>query len=131
MAAVTICSDSEAQENKICHFSIYLLLSEGARCHILSFLNTEFKPTFSLSSFAFIKKLFSSSSLCVIKVEPSVYLIIIDISPSSLDSSLCFIQPVFCMMYSAYNLNQQGDNIPALIYSFSQFGTSLFSHVLF
>ena len=35
---------------------------------------------------------------------------LIDISPCSLDSSLCFIQPAFCMMYSAYKLNKQGDN---------------------
>ena len=36
---------------------------------------------------------------------------VIDISPGNLDSSLCFIQPGICMMYSAYNLNKQGDNI--------------------
>ena len=32
-------------------------------CHDLHFLNVELKPTFSLSSFTFIKRLFSSSSL--------------------------------------------------------------------
>ena len=42
-----------------------------------------FKPTFSLSSFTSIKRLFSSSSLSEV----------IDISPSNLDSSLCFSQP--------------------------------------
>ena len=36
---------------------------------------------------------------------------VIDISPGNLDSSLCFIQPAFCMMYSAYKLNKQDDNI--------------------
>ena len=36
---------------------------------------------------------------------------VIDISPGNLDSSLCFFQPVFLMMYSAYKLNKQGDNI--------------------
>ena len=35
----------------------------------------------------------------------------IDISPTNLDSSLCFIHPGFLMMYSAYKLNKQGDNI--------------------
>ena len=35
----------------------------------------------------------------------------IDISPSNLDSSLCFFQPAFLMTYSAYKLNKQGDNI--------------------
>ena len=38
-------------------FPIYLPWNDGARCHDLSFLNVEFKPTFSLSSFTFIKSL--------------------------------------------------------------------------
>ena len=33
-----------------------------------------FKPTFSLSTFTFIKRLFSSSSLSAIRVVPSAYL---------------------------------------------------------
>ena len=36
---------------------------------------------------------------------------IIDISPTNLDSSLCFFQSAFLMMCSAYKLNKQGDNI--------------------
>ena len=35
----------------------------------------------------------------------------IDISPSNLDSSLCFIQPAFCIRYFIYKLNKQGDNV--------------------
>ena len=46
MAAVTICSDFGAQENKFCYcfhcFPIYFPLSDGTRCHDLSFLNVEF-----------------------------------------------------------------------------------------
>ena len=42
MAAVTICSDFGAQENKICHcfhcFPSYLPWSDGTRCHDLHFL---------------------------------------------------------------------------------------------
>ena len=39
------------------HFSpIYLPWSDGTWCHDLSFSNVEFKPTFSLSSFTFIKR---------------------------------------------------------------------------
>ena len=49
---------------------------------------------------------------------------VIDISPSNLDSSLCFIQLTFHMMYSAYKLNKQGDNIQPDIL-LSQVGTSL------
>ena len=45
MAAVTICSDFGAQENKVCHcfhcFPIYLPWSDGTGCHDLSFLNVE------------------------------------------------------------------------------------------
>ena len=46
MAAVTICSDFGAQENKVSHwfhcFPIYLSWSDGTKCHYLSFLNVEF-----------------------------------------------------------------------------------------
>ena len=42
MAAVIICSDYGAQENKVCHcfhcFPIYLSRSDGTRCHHLHFL---------------------------------------------------------------------------------------------
>ena len=45
MAAVTICSDFGAPQNKVCHcfhcFPIYLPWSDGTRCHDLSFLNVE------------------------------------------------------------------------------------------
>ena len=41
MTSVTICSDFEAQENKVCHgfhcFLIYLPWGNGTRCHDLSF----------------------------------------------------------------------------------------------
>ena len=46
MAAVTICSDFGAQENKICHcfqfFPSYLPWNDGTRFHDLSFVNIEF-----------------------------------------------------------------------------------------
>ena len=45
-AALTICSNLGAQENKVYHcfhcFPIYLPWSDGTRCHDLSFLNVEF-----------------------------------------------------------------------------------------
>ena len=60
-------------------------------------------PTFSLSSFTFIKRLFSSSSLSAIRLVIICISEVIDISPGNLDSSLCFIQPsvshdVVCIM---------------------------------
>ena len=52
MAAVNICSDFGAQENKVSHcfhcFPIYLPWSDGTGWHDLSFLMLSFKPTFSL-----------------------------------------------------------------------------------
>ena len=62
----------------------------GLDAMILVFWMLTLKPTFSLSSFTFIKRLFSSSSLSAIRVVSSE---VIDISPDNLDSSLCFIQP--------------------------------------
>ena len=57
----------EPTQNKVCHcfhcFPIYLPWSSGTGCHDLSFWMSSFKPTFSLSSFTFINRLFSSSSL--------------------------------------------------------------------
>ena len=43
-----------------------------------------FKPTFSLSSFTFIKRLFSSSSLSAIRVVPSAYLRLLIFLPAIL-----------------------------------------------
>ena len=54
---------------------------------ILVFWMLSFKPTFSLSSFTFINRLFSSSSLSAIRMVLSAYEVI-DISPGNLDSSL-------------------------------------------
>ena len=64
----------------------------GPDAMIFIFLMLSFKPGFSIFSFTFIKRLFSSSSLSAIWVVSSAYQVI-DISPSNLDSSLCFIQP--------------------------------------
>ena len=81
MAAVTICSDSGAQENKVCHwfhcFPIYLPRSDGTRCYDLGFLNV---------GFYFIKRLFSASSLSPIRVVLSASEVIV-IPPSNLHTS--------------------------------------------
>ena len=114
MAAVTICSDFGAQENKICHcfhcFPIYLLWSDGTRFHDLSFWMSSFKPTFSLSSFTFIKKLFNSS-LSAIRVVLSAYLRLFIFLLAILIPACGSSSPTFHIMYSAYKLNKQGDNI--------------------
>ena len=69
-------SDYGAPENKVCHcfhcFPIYLPWSDGTMIFVFWMLS--FKPTFSLSFFTFIKRLFSSSSLSVIRVMSSAFL---------------------------------------------------------
>ena len=69
-----------------------------------------FKPTFSLSSFTFIKRLFASS-LSVIRVVSSAYLRLLIFLPAILIQACASSSPAFLMMYSAYKLNKQGDNI--------------------
>ena len=64
----------------------------GPDAMILVFWTLSFKPAFSLYSFTFTKRLFSSS-LSAVKGGVIGISEVIDISPSSLDSSLCFLQP--------------------------------------
>ena len=83
---------------------------KGVDAMILVFWVLSFKPTFSLSSFTFIKRLFSSS-LSAIRVVSSAYLRLLIflleiLIPACASSSLAFL-----MMSSAYKLNKQGDNI--------------------
>ena len=72
VAAVTICSDFGAQENKVCHcfhyFPIYLQEVMGSDAMISVFWMLSFKPAFWLSSFTLIKRLFCSFSLSAIRV---------------------------------------------------------------
>ena len=115
MAAVTICSDFGAPKIKsvtvstvspsICHEMMGL----DAMIFVLWMFNV--KPAFTLSSFTFIKKLFSFSLLSAIWVVLSAILrlllfLLAILIPACVSSSL-----VFLMMYSAYELNKQSDNL--------------------
>ena len=115
MTAVTIYSDFGAQENKVWHcfhcFPIYLSWSDGIRGHDLHFWTLSFKPAFSLYSFTFIKRLFSSSLLSAIKVVSSAYLRLLIFLLAILIPARASPSPAVHMMYSAYKLNKQGDNI--------------------
>ena len=101
---ITICSDFGAPKNKIWHcfhfFPIYLPWSDGTGCHDLCFLMLSFKPTFSLSSFTFIKRLFSFSSLAAIRVVSSAYLRLLIFLPAILIPACASSSPGFHMMYS-------------------------------
>ena len=83
----------------------------GPDVMILVFWILSFKPTFSLSSFTYIKTLFNSPLLSAIRVVSTAYLRLfvsfLEILISACDSS----SPTFPMMYSEYKLNRQGDNI--------------------
>ena len=115
MAAVTICSDFGAQENKsLPLFPLFPHLfpmkwwdqmpwSLFSECWALSQL---FHSPLLLSSrgslvlFTFCHK---GGVICISGV--------IDISPSNLDFSLSSSSPAFLMMHSAYKFKKQGDNI--------------------
>ena len=94
----------------------------GPDAIIFVFWMLSFKPTFSLSSFTFIKRLFSSSSFSVIRVVPSAYLRLLIFLLATLIPAYASSSPAFLMMYSACKLNKQGDNIqlwrtPCLIWN--------------
>ena len=83
----------------------------GPDAMILVYWMLSFKPTFSLSSFTFIRRLFSSYSLSAIRVVSSAYLRLLIFLSAILIPACVSSSPAFLMMYSAYNLNKQGDNI--------------------
>jgi len=83
----------------------------GPDAMIFVFWMLSFNPTFSLSSLTFIKRLFSSSSLSASRVVSSAYLRLLIFLPAVLIPAYASSSPVFFMMYSAYKLNKQGDNI--------------------
>ena len=83
----------------------------GTDVMILVFGMLSFKPTCSLYSFTFIKRLFSSSSLSAIRVVSSAYLRLLIFLLVILIPACVSYSPAFLMMYSAYKLNKQGDNI--------------------
>ena len=81
---------------------IYLPWSDGPDALILVFWLLSFKLSFLLSSFTFIKRLFSSSSLCSVRVVSSAYLrLLIGLSailiPAWASSSLGILHYVFCI----------------------------------
>ena len=82
----------------------------GLDARIFIFWMLSFKPTFLLSSFTFIKRLFSSS-LSSIRVVSSACLRLLIFLSAILIPACVSSSPAFHMMYSACKLNKQGDNI--------------------
>ena len=133
MAAVTICSDFGAP--KIKYLTVFIVSPSisheviGLDAIILVFWMLSFKTTFSLSSFAFIKRLFNSSLLSAIKVVSSAYLRLLIFSQQSWFQLVlhpawhftwCTLHVNWISMVTVYNLDVLR----------SWFGTSLF-HVQF
>ena len=77
---------------------------------IFVFCKLSFTPTFSLSSFTFIKRPFSFSLISAIRVVSSAYLRLLIFLPAILIPAYASSSLAFLMMYSAYKLNKQGDN---------------------
>ena len=107
---------------------IYLPWSDRLDAMILQFWMLSLNPNFSLSSFTFIKRLFSSSLLSVIRVVSSVYPKLLIFLPAILIPACASSSLACCMMYSVCKLNKQPDSLEVL---HSQFGTSLLFHVQF
>ena len=82
----------------------------GPDAMILVFFMLSFKPTFSFSSFTFIKRLFSSS-LYPMRLVSSAYLRLLIFLPAILIPACASSSAAFLMMYSACKLNKQGDHI--------------------
>ena len=114
----------------------------GPDAMIFVFWMLSFKPIFSLSTFTFIKSRFRSSSLSAIRVVSSAYLRLLIFLPAILIPACLSSSPAFLMMYSAYKLNKQGDNIQpwrtpfpiwnqsvVLVHKFLQVGRVSFAHL--
>ena len=92
--------------------SVTVSTASSSTCHevmgldamVLLFWMLSFKPTFSLISFTFIKRLFSSSSLSAIRVVSSVYVRLLVFLPAVLIPACASFSLAFHMMYSAYML---------------------------
>ena len=83
----------------------------GTDALILVFWILSFKPTFLLSCITFIKRLLSSSSLSAIRVVSSAYLRLLVFLLAVLILACASSSLPFLMVYSAYKLNKQHDNI--------------------
>ena len=128
MVAVTICSDFGAQENSLSLFPLFPHLfamkwwdrmpwSLFFECWVL-------RQFFSHSSFTFIKRLLSSSSLSAIRVVSSACLRLLIFLPAILIPACTSSSLAFHMMYSAHKLNKQDNNIQPWYILLYQFGTS-------
>ena len=95
------CAPVSTLSPSICHEVM------GPDAMILVFWMLSFKPNYSFSSFTFIKRLFA---FCI-RVVSSEYLMLLIFLPAILITACASSSPVFLMMYSAYKLNKQANNM--------------------
>ena len=104
-----------SRENKMCHcfhFSPPICHKVmGPDAMIWVFWMLSFKPSFSLSSFALIKGLFSFSLLSAIRVVSSAYLRLLMFLLAILILACDSSSLAFHMMYSTYKSSKQGDSV--------------------
>jgi len=112
------CSDCQVIEMYcLKHIELFSFLFFGDFMHII-FLYLEFH-FLSLPQrdvpypFTLIKRLFSSSLLCAIRVVSPTYLRLLIFLPAFFDPCFQLTNAIlaFLIMYSAYKLNKHGDNI--------------------
>ena len=112
--AVTMCRDFGAPKYSLSRFPLFFHLfamkwwdgtpwSLFFECWVLSQL--------FLFSFTFIKRFFSSSLFSAIRMVSSANLRSLIFLPAILIPACASSSHTFCKMYSAYELNKQGDNI--------------------
>ena len=102
----------------------------GSDAMILVFWMLSFKPAFKLSSFIFIKRLFSSYLLSAIRVVSSAYLRLLIFLPAILIPACASSSPVFswCTQHISLISRVTIYNLDVLL---SRTGTSLLFHVQF
>ena len=101
------------RKGKICHcfpFSPSICHEVMGLVTVVLVLSLRFKRAFLLFSFTLIKRPFSSSSFMQL-VQLSTYWRSLILVLTVLITACASSSPAFCMMYSAYKWNKQGDNI--------------------
>ena len=91
--------------------SIYCMVLVFERWVLSQFESSLIVEFFSFSPITLIKRLFSSSSLSAIRVILSAYLRLLIFLPAILIPAWDSSSPAFRMIYSACELNKQGDKL--------------------
>ena len=92
-------------------FPLYLPWSDGTRYRDSSFLNIEFQASFFTLLLHFHQEALFSSSLSAIRVVSFEYMRLLIFFPEILIPACALSSLTFHMMYSAYKVNKQSDNI--------------------